>query len=220
LSRWALDSPRPCHYRKLPAVPQWFAEFCLYLAIYALVISIAMGAYGGVVATTGQLAGMLKDARRGRRPTGVAATASAVIGLVLIAIAMTMSDSHARLATSALASVLLIFAITAACLYPIARFWTNEYWGLPPSTSITPDQLRAFGKVYVVFGIAFTAACVGLLIGLVPKLTYVGDRPVQAAFLGADLLLLAVAVVVAVRAWNLYKATRGPVPPLPSTSHG
>lgn len=202
-------------------MPSWFAEYCLYLALYALVLSVGICAYGLVVASTGRLAGILKDARRSRGPTGIAAAASAVTGLVLFVIAAAVSDSHVRLATSALASLCLIFAITGACLYPVARFWTNEYWGLPPSPSITADQLRGFGKVYAVFGIAFVVACVGVLIGLVPKLIYVGDRPVQAAFLGADLVMLAVAVILAVRGWSLFRVTRrANVAPLSSQSRG
>ena len=111
-----------------------------------------------------------------------------------------------RLASWALAS--LLFAITGASFYPFARFWKNEFWGLPPAHSITAEQLRGFGKVYAVFGIAFIVAFVGVLIGLLPKLIYVGDSPVQAVFLGADLVLLAVAVILAVRGWKLFQATR------------
>jgi hypothetical protein len=62
--------------------------------------------------------------------------------------------------------------------------------------------------VYAIFGLAFVIAVVGVLIGLVPKLVYVGGGWIPAIFLAADLGFLLIALAVAVKSWKLFQSVR------------
>jgi MFS family permease len=189
-------------------VPPGFAEYSLNLAVTGLVLSIALAGFGFVVASTGRLAGMLRDARRGRRPTGIIAGISCFAGVVLLALGVGLPDSHPRLTEFALATTFLVAGATGLAMLPIARFWTNEYWGIPAPESITPLQIRNLGRVYAIFGLAFVIAVVGVLIGLVPKLVYVGGGWIPPIFLAADLGFLLIALGVAVKSWKLFQSFR------------
>jgi hypothetical protein len=189
-------------------VPPGFAEYSLNLALIALVLSIALAGFGLVVASTGRLAGMLRDARKGRRPTGIIAGISCFAGVVLLAVGLGLPDSHRRLTEFALATTFLIAGAAGFAMLPFTRFWTNEYWGIPAPESITPLQIRNLGRVYAIFGLAFVTACVGVLIGLVPKLVYVGGGLIPAMFLAADLGFLLIAVALAVKSWKLFQSVR------------
>jgi hypothetical protein len=133
-------------------------------------------------------------------------------GLVLGALALSPLDFHARLAAAGLATLALIAAVVAGIMLPVQRLWTNEWWGLPTAKSMTIDQARTLarmlGRVYLIFGVAGSIAMIGGLIGMVPKLVYVGEAPIPAMFLGIDVALLLVAGVVALRAWKLFRSVR------------
>jgi hypothetical protein len=191
-------------------LPSWFAEYSLDLGVIGLILAVAIAAYGWIVTSTGRLAGILRDMSRSRRPTAIAATISILVGVALLALAFASSAYHARLAMSAAASMLLLVGLVGVTMYPIPRLWTNAYWRIPHPDAITNDQIRVLGNVYLVFGIAFMVACVGGLIGLVPKLVYVGAGFVPAAFLITDIAALVVAAVVAVKAWRLFQTVQVP----------
>jgi hypothetical protein len=93
-------------------------------------------------------------------------------------------------------------------MVPVARFWTNEYWGMPAPESITSAQLRTLGHAYATLGLALVIACVAGLIGLIPKLVYVGEGSVWVMFLIADIALVFVAVAVAISAWKSFRSVR------------
>jgi len=189
-------------------VPPGFAEYSLNLGVIALVVSLALACFGLVVASTGRLAGILRDGRKGRRPTGIIAGISCFAGVALLALGLGLPESHLRLTGFAFATLFLVVAAAGLAMLPFARFWTNEYWGIPAPESITPLLIRNLGRVYALFGLAFVIACVGVLIGLVPKLVYVGDGLIPAMFLVLDLGFLFIALAVAVKSWKLFQSFR------------
>jgi hypothetical protein len=169
---------------------------------------VAFCAFGLVVASTGRFSGTIRDTSRSRRPTGIIAAVSCFIGVVLLAIGLASADSHARLTELALATILLSLAAAGVAMVPVARFWTNEYWGMPAPESITSAQLRTLGHAYATLGLALVIACVAGLIGLIPKLVYVGEGSVWVMFLIADIALVFVAVAVAISAWKSFRSVR------------
>jgi hypothetical protein len=186
-------------------LPSWFAEYGLDLTIVALILSCALAAYGWMVAITGRFAGMLRDVSRSRRPAGIVAITTPVTLIVIVGLASIPSTSHLRVATLAVVSAALITGLVCAAMYPFRRLWTNAYWRIPPSTAITTLHLQAFGRIYVVFAVAFIVADAGGLIGLIPKLIYVGSGLIPAIFAIAEIAALIIAAVVAVKGWRLFQ---------------
>jgi hypothetical protein len=185
-------------------LPSWFAEYSLDLGIVGLVVSIGFAAYGWIVASKGRPAGMLTDVSRSRRPTAIAASISIAAGSGLTAVALS-TDSHVRLAISAVATALLIGGLSGIAMWPFPRVWTNEYWRMPPPNAVTDHHVRLLGKAYALFGVAFIVACTGVLVGLIPKLTYVGPA---AVFGITGIAALVIAGLVAVKGWRLYQSVR------------
>ena len=128
--------------------------------------------------------------------------------IAIFALASVSSASHLWIATLAVVSVVLIAGLACAAIYPFPRLWTNEYWRIPPPSGITTHHLQAFGRVYVVFGVALIVACIGGLIGLIPKLIYVGTGFIPAMFAIAEIVALIIAVVLAVKAWRLFQSVQ------------
>lgn len=189
-------------------LPAWFAEYAFNLDVMAVAGCIVLVGYGLTVASTGRFALALKDASRSRRPTAVVAAISAVAGIVLIGLAARSPSAHPRLTESALASILLLFALAAAPFCAVARIWTNRFWRLPEAASITGDQVRVLGRVQVILWSGFLLALVGSVAGLVPKLVYIGDAWIRSLLLVGDIALIVVGAILVVRAWRLFRSLR------------
>ena len=191
-------------------LPAWFAEYTLYLSLFALVLFAAVSTFGYIAWSRGRFTGLLSDVRLARRPSALMGAAGCVVGVAAAGIAFASSEPHARLAASGLASILLLLAVSTGVALPVGRLWTNEYWGLPSVGSMTEDQARTaarvMGRVYMVFGIAAVVAVAGGLIGIIPKLVYVGEEPIQRIFLVADFAVLIAAGAIAVKAWRLFRS--------------
>lgn len=165
-------------------------------------------AYGWLVAGTGRYARMLRDFGRGRRPAGFVAITLPFAVIAIVALASIYSPSHLWIATLAVVSVVLIAGLVGAVTYPFRRLWTNAYWRIPPPSEITAHDIQVFGRVYVVIGAALIVACIGGLIGLIPKLVYVGTGFTPAMFAVAEIVALIIAVVVAVKGWRLFQSVQ------------
>ncbi len=189
-------------------MPSWFAEYSLYLSLSTIVLGIGLATFGVVAVTTGRFSTLLTDTRRPRLPTAVMAAVGVVVGVVLVALGLASTQGHIRLAEFGVASVALIPSVVAEVALPIDRFWSNEFWGLPAAESITRDQVQTAARIYCVVGVAVLIAMAGGVIGLIPKLIYVGEAPVPAMFLAADFAVLLIAGIVAYRAWKLFQSLR------------
>ena len=189
-------------------LPSWFAEYALNLDVMAVILCALLVGYGLTVASTGRFGLALKDASRSRRPTAVVAAISAVAGSALVGIAAGSQNFHLRLTESALASLLLLFALAAAPYCAVARVWTNKFWRLPEAASITGDQVRVLGRVQVVLWSGFSLALVGSIAGLAPKLAYIEDARIRSLLLVSDIALIMAGAVLVVRAWRLFRSLR------------
>lgn len=187
-------------------LPSWFAEYALNLDAIAVIACIALVGYGLTVASTGRFGLVLKDASRSRRPTAVVAVISAVLGAALVGLAAESQNSHLRLTESALATILLLFAVMSAPLCSIPRIWTNEFWRLPEAQSISARQVKALGRVQVILWTGLLLALVGSAVGLVPKLVHVGDAAIRSILLFTDIALIVVGAVLVVQAWRLFRS--------------
>jgi hypothetical protein len=189
-------------------LPSWFAEYALNLDVMAVILCALLVGYGLTVASTGRFGLALKDASRSRRPTAVVAAISAVAGSALVGIAAGSQNFHLRLTESALASLLLLFALAAAPYCAVTRVWTNKFWRLPEAASITGDQVRVLGRVQVVLWSGFSLALVGSIAGLAPKLAYIEDARIRSLLLVSDIALIMAGAVLVVRAWRLFRSLR------------
>ena len=189
-------------------LPSWFAEYALNLDVMAVIMCALLVGYGLTVASTGRFGLALKDASRSRRPTAVVAAISAVSGGALMGLAAGSQNFHVRLTESALASILLLFALAAAPYCAVARVWTNRFWRLPEAASITGDQVRVLGRVQVVLWSGFSLALVGSMAGLAPKLVYVQDARIRTLLLVGDIALILAGAILVVRAWRLFRSLR------------
>jgi hypothetical protein len=77
---------------------------------------------------------------------------------------------------------------------------------------MTPDEARALartiGRIYAVSGLACLIAVTGGLIGIIPKLAYVGEAPIPAIFVLADFAVILAGAAVAFKAWKLFQSVR------------
>jgi len=60
------------------------------------------------------------------------------------------------------------------------------------------------GRMYAVVGIGCLIAVAGALLGMVPKLAYVGEQPTPFMFLVAGIALIVVGAAVLFRVWKLF----------------
>ena len=62
------------------------------------------------------------------------------------------------------------------------------------------------GRLYAVVGIGCLIAVAGALLGIVPKLVYVGEQPTPLMFLVADIALIIVGAAVLFRGWKQFRS--------------
>jgi len=126
----------------------------------------------------------------------------------MILLALSFGTSHLGLALYGFGSLFVLVAIAAGGMLPIKRLWTNEYWRLPAPQALTSNGVhalaRTIGRVYAVVGIGCLIAVAGALLGIVPKLVYVGEQPIPTIFLVADIALIVVGAAVLFRGWKLF----------------
>lgn len=189
-------------------LPSWFAEYALKLDVIALIPCIAQAGYGWTVASSGRFALLLKDASKGRRPTAVFAATSAVTGIVFVGLGAEATDAHLRLTESALASILLLFALVAAASWSVARIWTNKFWGLPEAESLRDEQVRTLGRVQVFLFSGFALALIGSALGLVPKLVYIGDSANRSILVLTEVVLIVIGAVLVLKGWTVFRSVR------------
>lgn len=189
-------------------LPQWFAEYTLYLGLAAIVFCIGVITFGYTGASTNHFTELLSDMRQTRRPSAALAVIAGVVGGLMILLALAPGTFHLGLALYGFGSLLVLVAMAAGGTLPIKRLWTNEYWRLPAPQTLTPNGIRALartmGHVYVVVGIGCLIAVAGALLGIIPKLVYVGEQPNPAMFLVADIALIVVGGAVLFRGWKLF----------------
>ena len=193
-------------------LPWWFAEYTLYFGLAALLLFIAVVVFGYVAPTTDRLAPLLSDMSRTRRPSIAISVVALPAGIIVLGLGIGASTSHLGLVMSAIGSFLLLLGISAGGSLPIRTLWTNEFWKLPSPDAMTLTQARALGRVvgrvYVVLGVGCVIAVVGGLVGIIPKLIYVGEPPIPTVFLVADFVLIAMGGIVVFRAWRLFQSVQ------------
>lgn len=189
-------------------LPQWFAEYTLYLGLAGIVLCVAVIALGLIGASTNHFTGLLSDMSQTRRPSAGLAVFAGLAGGLMILLALAAGSSHLRLALYGFASLMVLLSIAGGGMLPIKRLWTNEYWRLPPPQALTPNGLhalaRTIGRVYAVVGIGCLIAVAGALLGIIPKLVYIGEQPYQLIFLVADIALIVAGAAVLIRGWKLF----------------
>jgi MFS family permease len=189
-------------------LPQWFAEYTLYLGLAGVVFCVAVIAFGYAGASTNHFTGLLSDMRQTRRPSAALAVVAGVAGGLMILLALSSGTSHLGLALYGFGSLFVLVAIAAGGMLPIKRLWTNEYWRLPAPQTLTFNGVhalaRTMGRVYAVVGIGCLIAMAGALLGMVPKLAYVGEQPTPFMFLVAGIALIVVGAAVLFRVWKLF----------------
>jgi len=195
-------------------LPSWFAEYTLWLGVGSLAAFGLFTAFGVIVSTRDRNGAWLTDASRARPMTVVLAMTCGVGGTALLMFGLAFLHAHARLAVSGMASLLEIAAIASAATLVDRRLWTNEFWGLPPAAAMTSDQAqalaRSLGRVYAICGLACIVAVTGALIGIIPKLVYVGSGLLIALCTLAGILLIAAGVGVGIWAWKVFDSVRQP----------
>jgi hypothetical protein len=193
-------------------LPPWFAEYTLYLGLATLLLFVVVAVFGRVAPSNDHFTGLLIDIRRTRRPSALISVIALIAGFVVLGIGISSSTSHFGLAMSGLGTVLLLLGISAGASLPVKVLWTNDYWKLPPPETMTADEARklarSMGRVYTITGVGCFIAVVGALIGIIPKLVYVGEAPIPAVFLVADFVLIASGGIVLFRGWRLFKSVR------------
>ena len=193
-------------------LPWWFAEYTLYFDLTALLLFIVVVVFGYVAPSTNSLISLMTDVSCTRRPSTVISVVALLAGIVVLGLGISASTSHFGLAMSGLGSALLLVGITAAVCLPMKALWTNTYWKLPSPDSLTASEARALartmGRVYSVVGMAGVIAVVGGLIGIIPKLVYVGEVPIRTVFVVADFVLTALGGFFLFRGWRLFQSLR------------
>jgi hypothetical protein len=181
-------------------LPQWFAEYTLYLGLAGIVFCVAVIAFGYAGASKNHFTELLSDVSQTRRPSAALAVVAGAAGGLMILLALSSGTSHLGLALYGFGSLLVLVAIAACGVLPIKRLWTNEYWRLPAPPTLTSNGVhalaRTIGRVYAVIGIGCLIAVAGALLGIVPKLAYVGEQPIPLMFLVADIALILVCAAV------------------------
>jgi hypothetical protein len=189
-------------------LPEWFAEYTLYLGLAGIVLCVAVIAFGYAGASTNHFPELLSDMSQTRRPSAALAVVAGVAGGLMILPALSSGTSHLGLALYGFGSLLVLVAIAAGGMLPIKRLWTNEYWRLPAPQTLTSNGVhalaRTMGRVYAVVGIGCLIAVAGALLGIIPKLVYVGEQPTPLMFLVADIALIVVGAAVLFRGWKLF----------------
>jgi hypothetical protein len=193
-------------------LPPWFAEYTLYLGLASLLVFVVAAVFGRVAPSNDHFTGLLIDIRRTRRPSALISVIALIAGFGVLGIGISSSTSHFGLAMSGLGSVLLLLGISAGVSLPFQVLWTNDYWKLPPPETMTADEARvlarSMGHVYTIAGVGCFIAVAGALIGIIPKLVYVGEAPIPAIFLVADFLLIASGGILLFRGWRLFRSVR------------
>jgi hypothetical protein len=193
-------------------LPPWFAEYTLYLGLATLLLFVVVAVFGRVAPSNDHFSWLLIDIRRTRRPSALISVIALIAGSVVLGVGISSSTSHFGLAMSGLGSLLLLLGISAGASLPVKVLWTNDYWKLPRPETMTADEARmlarSMGRVYTIAGVGCFIAVLGALIGIIPKLAYVGEAPIPAVFLVADLLLLASGGIVLFRGWRLFRSVR------------
>ena len=194
-------------------MPQWFAEYTLYLGLAGIVFCVAVIAFGYAGASTNHFTELLSDMSQTRRPSAALAVAAGVAGGLMILLALYSGTSHLGLALYGFGSLLVLVAMVAGGTLPIKRLWTNESWRLPAPQALTFNGVhalaRTMGRVYALVGIGGLIAVAGALLGVVPKLVYVGEQPTPLMFLVADIALIVVGAAVLFRGWKLFHSLQG-----------
>jgi hypothetical protein len=189
-------------------LPEWFAEYTLYVGLAGIFFCAAVIAFGYAGASTNHFTQLLSDVSQTRRPSARLAVVAGVAGGLMILLALSFGTSHLGLALHVFGSLLVFVALAAGGTLPIKRLWTNEYWRLPAPQALTSNGVhalaRTIGRVYAVVGVGCLIAVAGALLGIVPKLVFVGEQPIPLMFLVADIALIVVGAAVLFRGWKLF----------------
>ncbi len=79
-------------------LPQWFAEYTLYLGLAGIVSCVAVIAFGYAGASTNHFTELLSDMSQTRRPSAALAVVAGVAGGLMILLALSSGTSHLGLA--------------------------------------------------------------------------------------------------------------------------